>query len=587
MGKGIDIGQLLEFKVAFPNEEPQTVDQYLSGGSRDVILNVSTFFLGFKSFDSKYEDNKTLLQTIFCPENEIFAKQLYSRIRAVENEGIKVGIINTYSGLKLFEYFFSRPDEPETQSHAEFERNLFKAYIVLNTEFTKSQHVAFSSTANLADPLKIPAMLFSMHYPASDKENFDIKEIWATQIIKAIYLFESLESNFQTQPLLNAFLVHFEQPTWQEYLKSLLALTNSAILNDKEAHSDIIVTQGEEFEKSCNFIEKLIIHDNDELKEDDFVTIRERPFYKISDGVYRIIFNLFVVEKIFKGVYFLLNGINKSLPEKDRITALKGFYCYEFSEKILLYRILEIIYPSKCLKYTGKELSDSGIDGAPDYYVRKGKQVLLFESKDFLIRADLKASFDFNIYDEEFGKRLYYETQPNGSEKAGAVMQLIKFIKAILKNSFSADKDYYYKDLHIYPILITHDHQYDTTGFNDCINSWFQDELEILEEEGYFIHRIKPLTVVNIDSLIFYQVSLADRHPLHLILDAYHKFISIRLGAKHKSLEDAKSNYLSKRMPFALFIHRYFHKLGIKSLPPIMDTVAPALFSEELENRGK
>ncbi len=587
MGNGLNIGQLLEFKVAFPDEQPLSIEQYLSGGSRNIILNVAAFLLGFKSFDSKYDDHKKLLQTIFGSENVEFAQELYVRINAIENQGVKLGIINTYSGLKLFEYFFSRPDEPETQTHEEFERNLFKAYIVLNTEFTQSQQIAFSSTADLDEPFKIPAMLFCMYYPVSDKSNYDIIEIWATQTIKAIYLFEYLESNLQTKPLLISFLAHFNRPSWQEYLNSLLGLTNSAILSEKEAHSDVVVTPGDSFEEGCAFIEKLIVHDNDLLKEDDFLTIRERPFYKVANGVYRIIFNLFVVEKIFKGVYFLLNSINKTLPANQRISDLKGIYCYEFSEQILVYRILGIIYLNKCLKYTGKQLSDMGIESAPDYYIRKGKNILLFESKDFLIRADLKGSFDFNIYDEEFGKRLYYETMPDGKEKPGAVMQLIKFIKTILKKNFSADKDYYYKDVFIYPILITHDHQYDTSGFNDIINSWFQDELQILAQEGLFIHRIKPLTIVNIDSLIFHQIALSDSHPLHLVLDAYHEYIRTKLGKKFKNFEEAKSNYLGKRIPFALFIHRYFHKLGMKMLPPIMDTVAPALFRDEIEKNKK
>lgn len=583
MGNGLYIGELLVFEVAFPDERPLSIEQYLKGGSRNIILNVAAFLLGFKSFDSKYDNNKTLLQTIFGAENREFEKELYGRIRAIENKGLKLGIIHAYSGLKLFEYFFSRAEEPETQTRAEFERNLFKAYLVLNTEFTQNQHIAFSSTDHLEASHRIPAMLFSMYYPVSDKSNYDIIEIWATQIIKAIYLFEYLESNRQTLPLLIAFLAHFDRPTWQEYLKSLLSLTNSAILNNKEAHSDIIVTPGNSFDEGCNFIEKLIVHDNDELKEDDFLTIRERPFYKVDNGVYRIIFNLFVVEKIFKGVYFLLKNINDTLPINHKIPNLKGIYCYMFSEQILLYRIMEIIYPNKCLKYTGKELSDMGIDSAPDYYIRKGKSILLFESKDFLIRADLKGTFDFNIYDEEFGKRLYYETLPNGKEKPGAVMQLIKFIRTILKNAFPADKDYYYKDVFIYPILITHDNQYDTPGFNDIINNWFQDELELLAEEGFYIYRIKPLTVVNIDSLIFHQIALSESHPLHLILDAYHESNKIKLGKKYKNSEEAISDYLGKRIPFALFIHRYFHKLGIKELPPIMDAVRPTLFKEDTE----
>jgi hypothetical protein len=52
-------------------------------------------------------------------------------------------------------------------------------------------------------------------------------------------------------------------------------------------------------------------------------------------STYRIIYNLFVVEKIFKGLYFLLRDINDELPEEFKIKQFKSFNGDEFSEKIL------------------------------------------------------------------------------------------------------------------------------------------------------------------------------------------------------------------------------------------------------------
>lgn len=207
--------------------------------------------------------------------------------------------------------------------------------------------------------------------------------------------------------------------------------------------------------------------EKDKLDENDFLTLRARPFYKIKDGVYRIIFNLFVVEKLFKGIYFQLRIVNKQLPEKQQLNddELRRLYCYDFSEKILLYKILEIIYPTKCIKLSGQQLSDMKIDGAPDYYIRKGKNILLFESKNFLIKAAKKTSFDYSVYKEEFAKNLYHEELPNGKRKLGAVMQLINSIRRLLKNEFPPDKSYHYRDVFIYPILVTHDHQINSILF--------------------------------------------------------------------------------------------------------------------------
>ena len=323
MGNAVAMEQLLEFEVAFPEEEKLSIKQYLAGGSREVILNAAAFFLGFKNYKSKFDDNKEFLGMFFRKENNNLANQVYDRIKEFEKKGVRIGIINPYSSLKLFEYYFSKPEEPETQSQAEFEVNLFKAILVLNSEFTEKQSVAFPSSQESDEELKIPMMMFCMQYPVSDKSNYDINQIWATQMIKSIYLFQFLESHEKTQPLLSAFLAYFNCPTWQEYLKSLLPLTTPTIKSEREAHTDIVVEPGEKFEQGCAFIEKLMIKENDELDQNDFLSIRAKPFYKVKDGVYRIIFNLFVVEKIFKGVYFLLRDVNKTLPATSRIFKIR------------------------------------------------------------------------------------------------------------------------------------------------------------------------------------------------------------------------------------------------------------------------
>jgi hypothetical protein len=575
------IGQLLEFEIAFPDETPLSIEEYLKGGSRNDILEVASFLLSFKLIKSKYADNKALLRMIFRNENNQFANNVFRKIDPIEKKGTRIAIINAYSSLKLFEYFFSKTEEAETQTPAEFERNFFKAYLVLNSEFTKTQSKAYNSTRELTNPFKIQMMLFCSQYPVMDKVSYDINKIWIAQIIKAIYLFQFLESHQATRQLLESFLNHFNSATWQDYLNALLPLTVPAIRNELEAHTDIRITQDENFEKSCAFIEKLIVNEGDELDENDFKTLRSKPLYKIQTGVYRIIFPLFVVEKIYKGVYFFLNEVNEKLLDQAKIKNLKSFYGDEFSERTLLYKVLDSIYPDKCVHFSGKELSDLKIDGAPDYFIRKGKNILLFECKDFLIKADKKASFDFQVYEKEFQRVLYWEELPNGKEKHKAVMQLINSIRKLLKNEFKADSDYHYKDVLIYPVLIIHDHQFDTPGFNSLINNWFQDELIILEEEGLFVQHIKPLTVVNIDSLIYHQVGLVKNIPLHEMLKLYHEHTKILAKLRFNKPDDYKQYIIPKLTPFSHFIDKHFKKQGFNEQPPILEIVSPVLFKNE------
>lgn len=582
---------LLEFEVAFPGEKRLTIEQYLNGSSRDQNLKAASFFLSFKNDHSKFADSREFLLMFFQEQNNVFANQIYNTIYELEKDDNHVAIINPYSSLKLFEYYFSKPTEPVTQSDVESEINLFKAYLVLNSELTEKQAAGLSSAEESDDRLKLAMSLFCIQYPVYDKLNYDIKQIWVTQIIKAIYLFQFLESHDKTKSLLAAFLSYFNCLTWQDYLKDLMPLTFPAILNETEAHTDIVVGPGNNFEAGCAFIEKFIVEEIDKLDQDDFLTIRAKPFYKIQDGVYRIIFNLFVVEKIFKGVYFLLRDVNNKLPVEIRFSDLKSFYGFEFTEKILCYKVMESIYSDKYIRYSGKQMDDMGMEAAPDYYMRKGKNILLVESKDFLIPAVKKMSFDFNIYEQEFGRVLDYEENSQGKRKPKAVMQLASSIRRILKSQFIADTCYYYKDIFIYPILLVYDSQYEAAGFNELIDFWFQEELVQLQKQGLFIHHVKPLAVVSIDSLIYNQIGLRDRIELHDILKLYHESKIVlkpkkikyfrSLEEENQYLNEYEEMRLSKFNSFSVFIDKYFSNLGIWKVPPIMDFVGPALFGDE------
>ncbi len=185
------------------------------------------------------------------------------------------------------------------------------------------------------------------------------------------------------------------------------------------------------------------------------------------------------------------------------------------------------------------------------------------------------------------GRRL-----PDGKIKPKAVLQLINSIRRILKKEFSADTDYHYKEVFIYPVLLTHDHQYDTPGFNELIDFWFQDALLELAEEGLFIYHVKPLSVVNIDSLIYNQVGLCTSIPLHEMLNLYlqNKKLVKEKKRNFKSqkeydmyLEEYKQMRMYKLIPFSIFIDKYFYKKGLWKLPPLLETVGLALFKDEYE----
>lgn len=411
MTSGYSSNILVAFGEVF-DEAPKDLKTYLTGISRSKLLNVCAFFLGFAKRNSEFKDYKNLLSMFFRQENNVFANEIYAKLHKLqqkEKENAELIIINPLTLLQLFEFCFDNLTEDESQTEAESEINIFKSILYLNEQNIKLQNVAFTSIQDVGNDLKLAAMSLSRSFPYSELINYDESEVLAGQMIKSIFLFEFLESDPRTKILLTAFLKHFESRDWKTFLKSTFPLTFAVIETKKESHIDIVITKNEKFEISCKFLEKLNVTDSEILNDYDFKKIRSKPFCKVSEGVYRIIYGLFVLELIHKGVYFKLNEINNGLKEGEKIKNFRSLYCNDFSEKYLLYKLLNSIYKNRYIEYSGEQIKQMGIEAEPDYYLRNGNNLFLFESKDILINATIKSSYDFNQYEIEFKKKLYFD----------------------------------------------------------------------------------------------------------------------------------------------------------------------------------
>lgn len=564
---------ILEFESLFPGEKANSLEEYLHGGDKEIILKLATLNL------RKTDDFQDTLKFIFGPYNANFVDELYDKIDNLNGHGDSKIILNPWSSLKLFERQIPIPDNAATQTDEEFEKNVLKGYLVLNSELTRNQLQASISVKGLDIKIQLPALYFCMHFLLHDKVNYNLHDTWITQCIKAIYLFQFIESNAELQLLLSKLLEHFGQPNWREYLKEIIHLAGLAKGGKQDTYNDIVIENNNRFEDACNFLEKLAVTEIDPLVSFDFLTVRSKPFYKIAEGRYRVIFNLFVVEKIFTGQYFILRDINASLPEADKVSNLRSLFTNEFSEQIMLYRAVKSIYPNKGVQFTGEEMKTPEFNAEPDFYLRKGRNILLFESKDFLILADIKESCDFNTIEPEVAKTLYGGII-NGKQKNGAILQLINNIKRVLKKEFTPDTDYKYRDVYIYPIIITHHSQYDTGGLNMLAQIWFQEEVEKLETEDLFINRIKPLTIINIDTLLLFENGLRDNIYLHDAIDLYHEYIKILPGITLKS-EDVAKEYVKKPLiSFSNFISSEFKNRGLYTIPKALDNLKMDLFAD-------
>ena len=557
---------ILEFREVF-DEEPKELKDYLEGISRATMLQIGTHFLSTYSTLSQSNDSRTFLSNFFSQQNQEVANEIYKKVLPLEKESGSVHITWIHSSLRLFEYCFEHLDEHQTQTEAEAEVNIFKAYLLLNQQYTQNEDLIDRLSRGPTNIIEWAEEFLTHSFVYSELINFSRSVLVSTQIIKTIYLFEFFERNDQYHALLREFVRAFDCTDWKEYLKKLLPLIVSILNKDRPGYLTLTIPDDNNYTRNCTFLEQLTLGQNNSVLDIDFRQLRANPLYKVKEGSYQIIFDKFVFEKIFKGLYFYLNQLNSTL-QTDKIPDFRSFWGDEYSEKLLLYNVLQETYENRYIKFSGEKIRGTGITAEPDYYIRNGNKIFLFESKDILIKADVKTSFDYHKIESELKKKLYF-VQQNGKVKNKAVLQLINNIERILTKSFPFDERYKENSIRIYPILVLHDHQFNLAGLNVIVNSWFQDELKKLEKDGLNIKNVSPLTIIDIDTLIFYQDQFKVRRiTLNTLIEGYHKHITYNSKRSYSDLEEKKRHVLKTLNPFSTFLSHYCSVNKIPEHPP-------------------
>jgi hypothetical protein len=151
--------------------------QLLNGIDRDRLMHASVFFLSFANESSLYDDYRKLISMFFCTENKDFAQFVIAKIAIIEKESPgNINIINGISSLELFEYALSNIDSTSTLSNAESERNLFKAYLLLNDENSEKDKIASDSVKKVVKENYLSELVFSISFAYFDLTNYNLHQ---------------------------------------------------------------------------------------------------------------------------------------------------------------------------------------------------------------------------------------------------------------------------------------------------------------------------------------------------------------------------------------------------------------------------
>lgn len=574
--------EIIDFDKVFKDENSEDYLRKIENIPKKLLIDIASYFVSANPDNELVKDYKYFLSKLFGKENNKLANEINDKIVQYKNEKSKtVGILNPRTSLKLFETVLAQNQEDIDIDNKDLEILIFKIYLALNKQLNKNDNLIIESVKKFNQYPEFICLIIGNSLPTSDISNYNLKSVFIGQVLKAIFLFEFLSKQASTQKLLEDFYQRFEVTEYQGFLKKIFPLAFFVIsAQKKEGSITFNVKKDDDYKSNIEFLDKLTVNNVEYVDNDiDYLTLRANPLYKMDETNYRVISPLFAIEKIFNGLYFLLKEINDDYDKTSQIK-LRQLITFEFSEKYLLYKIIERTYEKKYFKLAGEQMKTPG---APDYYIRNGNKIFLFESKDILIKADIKESYDFEKYETALKEKLYFESSGK-KESPKAVRQLTNFAKSLLNGDFNEDKNYKPNSIKIYPIILLHNRQLDILGLNNLINIWFDLEKIEIEKAGLSTKNLRRPTIMHIDTLLVMHEQLASgKYQLDKLLDEYLFWINEdRLKKKKFKIEIEQKQFVQDQL---VSFNMFFDIKYGWTLPSLFEEKGIEIFETPVPNK--
>lgn len=484
----------------------------------------------------------------FLPQDK--QKVILLKIKEQEKTSTVI-FFNNVTLLSLTSKILENMNNGSTQLVTADYENLYLAYLYLAQKNEKKPEPVKSSI----DYLKIILPIQFSNQELLETKNF------ITQTIKVIYFFKFCESNEDFNEYLNIFLKEYSLPNWQTYIKYILEIYS---IKNETSENPVAIIIPPEFKEGKLFMEKFCVDVSTYSDNSDFLSLRNHPIFALDDDTYLILNRNFFVDKIYQGIQFdFAKFVENKGTYKGKLIKSTGRFMTVFGECFaengLFYDVMKsVIQPKKYVSFTGSEMCDILKDSEPDYYLRKGNKIFVFEFKNIVIASKIKASGDFDKIKDEIFKKLVQ----NESGKPKGVTQLVNTISQIKNNNFKiGDTDYNSEKVIIYPILVHVDYSLLLPGVNMILNTEFRNQLNVI---GLNDVTIKDLTLIDLDSLVefqdlFYDGKLTFNHCIN-------NYIQFK-----------KKNMFAS---FNIFLHEQKCNKD-REIPKIFDEITNKLFKED------
>lgn len=563
---------VIEYSKVFPQDE-LTAKEILEPYGKAIILKM----IGVLN-SMLQKDLKKLPQQIVSwfgaegAHGQQIMQLIFAGYSNQMSKGADLILVNHYANLtmNIIAKQLNEVDENTAIDVDQSQLDLFRAYLKVNEEYVMQQgNIVATMPEEMQGMEKVTWMSTASvlsYYDFSYVNNLSP----IIQLIKALYCFEFIQ-NYNAE-LYQLFIESKTITGFKDYAAKMLPLTELCF-------TDLVTFNGASKENQ-DFLE-LFNHQADiQINEEntakfDFIAIRNKPIYSIGNNEFVILNRAMVVNKVYSSVYWdcktiLANNPNLGITENR----FRSDFTTDFSEGYLVYKLIQKAYEKKNYKqFSGAEMKNYMGHSEPDYYIRNGNKVFIYEVKDSFIAGKAKQSFDVVKIREDIKKKYYKHLN---SEKA--IKQLITRIGFSLKMQYPFDTNYRPKKLKFYPVLIVYDVNLTVPGIESLMVEWFSTEREMLvaemEEKGIKGFHVNDMVILHIDALVLLSEYIStNKMQMEDLIDRHlARKRDLLKQTKGKTFGEMKANVLNSYLSFSHYVMDRLQQL------PAKDNILPREF---------
>jgi|SRR5690554_69577 len=540
----------ITYSCVFPNGNDQLEELIKIIPSKSAIAWLSYLLLK-KDLETKDQNDFQFLYSLLFNMNAKLQREISDYLQFISSELTQYTFIDRPSLLILIEYILENHNDSDVQvleSKDDFS-NLFIAYLICCDERIKylSQDLLTIKDAesqvlhHLPEQLKINDIIYPKDY--------------RVEFIRFYYFMIFCKEDLDFREYLKIFLQENKIEKWEDYLYFVFTTYLKNVTNEEGASNLIQVDPYKYFGKK--FLDSMSIDLKEFKRTSDFIGLRSKPVYYHGNDLYSVISFKFFIDKMYQGLLFDFSSILKNIGDKKvaNYGNLKQLVGERFTEDYLFYEIMQGCFSKKYKKLiSGKILKEHLGEGEPDFYIRNGKNIFLFEFKDVMLNAKTKYCGDLKQIKFDFFQNYELATieKSTGKKKnkpsPKGITQLLNVLENYLNNIIQKeDRIEIIDQLNVYPIIVYTDPSFDIEGFN----YWLGNRFEELKQKRVISndYLVKECVMIPLEILIKLEDYFNDgRLQLSNLIDGY--------------IIERKKSEQNKLLPFRKYVMRQARLTG-------------------------